>query len=251
MKGEHMKNLGCILVILMVLLSGSIAVSAELKPSVIPEQGEELQGEKEQISDPLEKFNRAMFTFNDKLYFYVLKPTARGYKAVIPEPGRVSVKKFFTNVAMPIRFTNSLLQGKPKKAGVELSRFVINTTVGVVGLFDPAKSYCKMNPYDADTDQTLGHYCLKPGFYIVWPILGPSSARGTAGLVGDTLLDPATYVLKNRWVYTGVKTFQVVNETSLSLGAYEDLIKAALDPYVAVRTAYFDYRQNKVNKSNE
>ena len=115
-----------------------------------------------------------MFTFNDKVYYYVLKPTAKGYKAVVPEQARISVRKVFTNVAMPIRFTNCVLQGKMKGAGVEVSRFVINTTVGILGLFDPAKSYCKMNPYDEDFDQTLGYYCIEPGFFIVWPFLGPS-----------------------------------------------------------------------------
>ena len=129
-----------------VLVTASSAFSGELKLSVVPEQGEALAGEREQVPDPLEKFNRAMFTFNDKLYFYVLKPTAQGYKYIVPEPGRVSVRKFFTNVAMPVRFANCLFQGKPKQAGIELSRFVINTTAGVAGFFDPAKSYCKMNP---------------------------------------------------------------------------------------------------------
>jgi phospholipid-binding lipoprotein MlaA len=165
----------------------------------------------------------------------------------------VSVRKFFANVAMPGRFANCLFQGKPKQAGIELSRFVINTTAGVGGFFDPAKSYCKMKPYDADTDQTLGHYCIDPGFYIVWPFFGPSSARGTAGMAGDFLLDPVTWVLNDGWfwTYAGVWGYQVVNETSLTLGTYEDMKKMALDPYVAVKNAYNDNRQNRVNKSRE
>lgn len=248
-----MKKLGMLGGIVAVLLTAATAFSSELKPSVVPEQGEAFEGVREQIPDPLEKFNRAMFTFNDKLYFYVLKPTAQGYQYVIPEPGRVSVRKFFTNVSMPVRFANCLFQGKPKEACIELSRFVINTTAGVAGFFDPAKSYCKMNPYDADTDQTLGHYCIDPGFYIVWPFFGPSSTRGTAGMAGDFLLDPVTWALNDGWflAYAGVRVYQVVNETSLTLGTYEDMKKMALDPYVAIKNAYTDYRQNRVNKSRE
>jgi phospholipid-binding lipoprotein MlaA len=248
-----MKKFGILCGITAALLTGSIAFSSELKPSVVPEPGEALVGEREQVPDPLEKFNRAMFTFNDKLYVYVLKPTTQGYKYIVPEPGRVSVRKFFANVAMPGRFANCLFQGKPKQAGIELSRFVINTTAGVGGFFDPAKSYCNMKPYNADTDQTLGHYCIDPGFYIVWPIFGPSSARGTAGMAGDFLLDPVTWALNDGWflAYAGVRAYQVVNETSLTLGTYEDMKKMALDPYVAVKNAYIDNRQNRVNKSRE
>jgi len=243
-----MKNVTVFLTILVVLLLTPIGEAAELKPSIIPEEDEGAVGETERISDPLEKFNRAMFTFNDKVYYYVLKPTARGYKAILPEQARISVRRVFTNVAMPIRFTNCMLQGKMKGAGVEVSRFLINSTAGVLGLFDPAKSYCKMYPYDEDFDQTLGYYCVDPGFYIVWPLLGPSSARGTIGTVGDYLVDPLTYLLPEWPDYLGVRIYQVVNQTSLSLGEYEDLTKAAIDPYVAIRNAYFQYRKNKVNR---
>ncbi|MCX5896392.1 MAG: VacJ family lipoprotein [Proteobacteria bacterium] len=243
-----MKKFGFTLAIIIILISGSLAFATELKPSIVPEKGEEYAEETEKISDPIEGFNRAMFVFNDKVYFYVLKPTARGYKAVVPEQARVSVRKFFTNVSMPIRFTNCLIQGKMKGAGTELSRFAINTTVGILGLFDPAKSYFSLSKHDEDFDQSLGYYCIDPGFYIVWPLLGPSSARGTVGLVGDALVDPASYLLELWPDYIGVSVFQVVNETSLTLGEYEDLKKAAIDPYVAVRNAYFQYRKNKVNE---
>jgi phospholipid-binding lipoprotein MlaA len=243
-----MKNVSVLFTFLTVLLWSTFCVAAELKPSVIPEDEEGIAGEEDQISDPLEKFNRAMFTFNDKVYYYVLKPTAQGYKAVVPEQARIGVRKVFTNVAMPIRFTNCVLQGKLKGAGVEASRFVINTTVGILGLFDPAKSYCKMNPYDEDFDQTLGYYCMEPGFFIVWPFLGPSSARGILGTAGDYLVDPLTYLLPEWPDYLGVRIYQVVNQTSLTIGDYEDLTKAAIDPYVALRNAYFQYRKNKVAK---
>ncbi len=243
-----MKNIVVFMTILLALLLTQRGETAELKPSLVPEEGEGEVGEPEHISDPLERFNRAMFTFNDKLYYYVLKPTARGYKAIVPKPARISVRRAFTNVAMPIRFTNCVLQGKMKGAGVEVSRFIINSTAGVLGLFDPAKSYCKMYPYDEDFDQTLGYYCVDPGFYIVWPLLGPSSARGTIGTIGDYLVDPLTYLLPEWPDFLAVRTFQVINQTSLSLGEYEDLTQAAIDPYVALRNAYFEYRKNKVNK---
>jgi len=198
------------------------------------------------IRDPLEPVNRAFFHFNDKLYFWALKPMATGYGKVVPQPARTGVRNFFSNVATPIRLVNCVLQGKFKGAGTEVARFGINTTIGVAGLGDPAAKRFHLKKQREDFGQTLGVYRLGGGFYINWPLLGPSSVRGTVGLVGDSFLDPINYFFPDMPPNVGVKGYDRVNATSLSLGQYEDFKKAALDPYVALRDAYYQHRQHLI-----
>ena len=200
----------------------------------------------EVISDPLEGYNRIINAFNDKLYFYFLKPVATGYDFIVPKPARVCVKRVFHNAAMPGRFINCLLQGKLTGAGRELSRFAINTTFGLGGLFSPAESCIKQ--YNEDSDQTLGYYGIGTGIYIVWPILGPSSLRGTIGKIIDTGLDPLNYTKIKVYERLSIKTYDTLNKTSLKLGEYEQLKKSAIDPYISLRNAYFQHRQNAVKK---
>ena len=198
------------------------------------------------IADPLEPFNRAMFHFNDKLYFWVLKPVAQGYNKVVPEAPRVGVKNFFSNLRFPIRFLSCLFQADFSCMGAELGRFAVNTIWGVGGLLDPASSkQLDIPKKEADLGQTLGVYGLAQGFYIVWPILGPYSARDSIGIVGDYFLDPVSYI--NPWYdWLGVRAYEEVNDTSLRIGDYESLKEAAIDPYVALRDAYVQYRQKMV-----
>ena len=214
----------------------------------VPAQPSEPEEPAATIADPLEPVNRAFFRFNDKLYFWVLKPVASGYKSIVPEDARIGVRNFFSNLTTPVRLVNCLLQANPKCAGTETLRFVLNTTIGIAGFFDPAKKGFSIEKQDRDFGQTLGIYGMKSVFYIDWPILGPSSLRDTIGYVGDLALDPRTYVFYAPWTYVvmGAKSLHVVNNTSFTIGEYEDLKKAALDPYVAVRDAYFQYRQHKI-----
>jgi len=204
------------------------------------------------IADPLEPVNRAFFHFNDKLYFWILKPIATGYKAVIPEDGRIGIRNFFSNVKTPVRLVNCLLQAKFKGAGNETVRFVLNTTIGIAGFFDPAKKTFKIEKNDVDFGQTLGIWGMGSAFYLNLPILGPSSLRDGLGYVGDLLFDPQTYLayiyLVEEIVDYATWALDKVNETSLSLGEYENLKKAALDPYIALREAYAQYRQNLIKK---
>jgi len=199
------------------------------------------------IADPIEPFNRAMFVVNDKLYFWVLKPAARGYSAVVPEGGRVAVKRFFTNLTTPVRFVNSALQFKFKRAGTELERFVINTTVGLLGFFDPARDRWGIYLVREDFGQTLGRYGAGPGFFITWPVFGPSSVRDTVGLVFDFFLDPVNYLFpSDGWTAFGVRAYERVNATSLTIGMYEDLKRDAIDPYSFIRDAYHQHREKLV-----
>jgi phospholipid-binding lipoprotein MlaA len=197
------------------------------------------------VSDPLEPMNRAFFRFNDKLYFWVLKPAAKGYNKVAPQPVRVGVKRFFTNVKFPVRFVNNLLQAKFKRAGIETARFVLNSTVGLAGFFDPAGEELKLQIQPADFDQTLAVYRIPPGIYLNWPIAGPSSVRGTVGMAGDSALTPWTYI-DGIAVSLTVRPYETVNETSLKLGDYESFKKGALDPYVSLRDAYFEHRRSQI-----
>lgn len=200
------------------------------------------------ISDPLEPINRVFFHFNDKLYFWVLKPAATGYKAVVPSVARKGVKNFFTNLSFPVRFVNCLFQFKLKGAGQELGRFLLNSTLGVAGFYDIAEDQFEIKAYDEDLGQTLGSYGIGHGFYIHWPFLGPSSVTDTIGDVGDAFLEPLHYLEIKTKYDIAIKAVEQVNDTSLSLGEIEDLKKAALDPYVAARDAYYQYRQNKIEK---
>ncbi len=189
------------------------------------------------LPDPFEGVNRAFFGFNDKMYFWVLRPAARAYKAVVPRPARVKVGNAFGNLGAPGRSLCCLLQGDLKGSGNELARFGVNTTVGVLGLGDPAKHWLKINVRNEDFGQTLGYWGLGMGSYANFPILGPGCTRDTVGWVVDAALNPLTYL-------PGVGLASQINKTSLTLGEYEDFKKATLDPYVAMRDAYNQHRRH-------
>ncbi len=223
----------------------SVRVASANEPTASSESEEQL----ESIADPLEPVNRAFFTFNDKLYFWVFKPVASGYKAVTPQIVRVSISNFFSHARTPVRLVNCLLQADLKCAGTETARFFLNTTIGFAGFFDSAKTGFNLERQERDFGQTLGIWGIGPVCYFDWPILGPSSVRDTIGYIGDLALDPRTYI-PSRYFYLDLSAWVLdkVNETSLTIGEYEDLKKAALDPYIALREAYHQYRQNKIRK---
>ncbi len=199
------------------------------------------------IYDPLEKMNRAFFYFNDKLYFWLFKPVARGYRSIFRQSVRIGVRSFFDNLGFPIRFVNCLLQGKFEGAGREATRFMVNTTAGLVGFIDVAGEKMGIDEQDEDFGQTLGFYGLGPGFYIDWPIIGPSSLTDSVGIIGDIYTQPLNYVIEFKYNVL-IRSYDIVNSTSLTIGEYEDLKRAALDPYVAMRDAYYQFRLNKIRE---
>ena len=200
------------------------------------------------ISDPLEPMNRAFYHFNDKLYFWFLKPVATGYKTVVPQTARLGVRNFFYNLAGPIRMVNCILQGKVHEASYEFSRLIVNTTIGLGGLVDVASEGMDLDRYDEDLGQTLGTYGMGPSIFINWPFLGPSCVRDTVGFVGDSFLNPVNYLVPQTKYKVAVKGGERINETSLTLGEYEDLKRSALDPYVSMRDAYYQYREKEITK---
>ena len=215
-----------------------------------PEGSEPWEDEVEEIvsiPDPLEPVNRAFFQFNDKLYFWVLKPVATGYKTVFPQLARVCIRNFFTNLVMPVRAVSCLLQGKFEGLGIELVRFVVNTSAGFLGFQDVAKQALNFPIQDEDLGQVFAFYGIGPGFYIDLPFLGPYSFRDAVGWGGGLFINPLNYVV-DFWPNVGVRTYDIVNNTSLRIGDYEAMKEAALDPYVSMRDAYYQYRLNLIEK---
>jgi len=205
----------------------------------------DIEEEGDVVPDPLAPLNRAIYHFNDKLYFWLLKPAAKGYRAIFPEALRISVRNFFSNLLFPVRFTNCLLQTNIEEASIEFSRFSINTTMGIGGLFDPAKRYYHITEQDEDFGQTLGVYGIKEGLYLNLPVFGPSTLRDSVGMAGDYFLKPLSYIDPFE-VSLGISSYKTLNDTSLKIGDYEALKEASIDPYLSMRNAYLQYRQKKL-----
>ena len=198
------------------------------------------------VSDPLYYLNFVMYKVNDRLYFWLLKPAAKGYNKFLPEYERVGIKNFFTNLSTPVRFANCILQRKFKAAGTELAAFSVNTTIGILGFRNLAKRWYQLDYTFEDLGQTLAVYGLGNGFYLVIPLLGPSSLRDFVGSLGDGFLTPIHY-LPTFW-RLGVRSLQSVNDTSLRIGEYEQLIKSAISPYDSLRNVYIQYREAQINQ---
>lgn len=205
-------------------------------------------GEEIRVADPLAPWNRAMFQFNDRFYFWVLKPVTRAYARVVPHVARTGVSNFFGNITTPVRLASSLLQGKGEKAAIETSRFMINSVFGLLGFRDFAAGHGLPAPSREDLGQTMAVYGLGNGFYVVWPFIGAFTLRDTVGWVGDLFLDPVSYVEPVPSAPLGIDSYKVVNETSFELGDYESFKEAAVDPYTALRNAYIQYRQTLIRK---
>ena len=248
------KNIKQMLVICLFALSAFIFTAIFTPPPCTGEETADMDelfseyGQEENISslrDPLYWFNYGMYTFNDKLYFWVLRPVAKGYKAVTPLCLRKGIDNFFYNTIFPVRFVNSILQGKFKAAISEVNIFVVNTIVGCLGFARPAQDVFDMKNADEDLGQTLGSYSLGDGFYLVLPLLGPSTLRDAVGRAGDYFLTPVNYVEPDE-LYYGLRGEETINSTSLKIGDYEALKDAALDPYIALKDAYLQYRKKSI-----
>ena len=208
------------------------------------------------IADPISGYNRVMTSFNDKVYTHVMDPISEGYTTITPEPIRQSLSNFFHNIKFPIRLVNNLLQGKFQNSSDELERFIINTTVGVGGLFDPAKTFKNIPAHNEDFGQTLGHYGIGAGFHVVLPFLGPSNVRDIAGLTVDAYTSPLQYqkglekykIPDNYAESIGIYTAQMINKNSLHLGAYEILKKDAIDLYPFLRDVYEQKRTSDIQE---
>jgi phospholipid-binding lipoprotein MlaA len=189
--------------------------------------------------------NRGVFWVNDRLYLYLFKPVAKGLR-VVPEPVRVSTSNFFSNLGTPVRVVNNLLQLKIVHTLGELARFLVNTTLGVAGLFDPAAAM-GVPAKEEDFGQTLGHYGVGQGIYLVLPIFGPSSLRDGVGRVGDYVVDPLPRALKQEELLA-LRALEKETALSLDKDTYESIRKHELDPYLFVRNAYVQHRAAEVKE---
>lgn len=209
--------------------------------------------EEETIADPLEPWNRVWFRFNDFLMLKIAKPVYTGYTYITPKEMRSGLSNFLHNVQMPVRFVNSLLQGKVPQAIGELGKFIVNSTAGFGGVFNITernKARVPMDPEHASFGYTLATWGVGEGIYLVWPVLGPSTIRNTIGMAGDYFASPFYWCIKprgsvERWTAAGVQVGLKFNDLGSQISAYEELTKSAVEPYSAVRDAYVKINQPK------
>jgi phospholipid-binding lipoprotein MlaA len=195
--------------------------------------------------DPWEGLNRTMFTFNDKVDQYALKPVAQGYVKVTPQPVRDSVTNFFSNIGDVYNAANNILQLKIADGVEDIMRIVINTVFGVGGLFDVA-TLAKLPKHNQDLGLTLGHYGVPAGPYLVLPLLGPSTVRDAVGTAGNYFINPLTYVDPAALSW-GLYGLNVVSTRANLLGASDILEGAAIDKYSFVRNGYLQRRRYQLS----
>jgi phospholipid-binding lipoprotein MlaA len=195
--------------------------------------------------DPWQPFNRAVFKFNTDFDNAFFKPAARAYQFITPEPVDRSITNFFGNIADVTSAVNNALQFKLSRAASDVTRVAVNSTAGILGLFDVA-SNVGLPSYKEDFGQTLGYWGLGPGPYFVMPILGPSSARDTVGFAGDIVVDPFFNLRKDE-IYWSFIVVRAIDIRADLLTAGELVDQAAIDPYSFVRDAYLQRRESLVH----
>ena len=215
--------------------------------------------------DPFEPVNSAIFEFNYRLDKYFVKPVAQVYNFFVPPDPQQSISNVFQNIRSFPRFFNNLLQGKFEGAGIEMSRFLINTTLGVGGLFDPAGIMFDLKTPQEDLGQTLGTYGVGPGPYIMVPFFGPFTLRDGIGFIGDIFLNPFNWFvvpittvddipqLVNdgstiRWIQAGRVSGEAVNLRALNLEKFQGVEEGTLDLYGAVRNGYLQQRLKAIKE---
>ncbi len=214
----------------------------------------------------MEPVNTSIFEFNRQVDRFVLKPVAKGYNFIMPDLVQVGISNIFYNLRFAPRFLNNVFQGKVKGAGIEVGRFLVNSTVGVAGFFDVAKHVDLVTP-EEDLGQTLGFYGVKPGPYLVLPFLQPFTVRDFIGYVGDIFLNPINWLVvpiievdgvpsviahQNRTttsiIQISARVGEIINERSRNLETYQGVEEATLDLYTAVRNGYLQKRAQAIRE---
>lgn len=198
------------------------------------------------VYDPFEKYNRFMFNANDKLYRFVFSPLSKGYDLLVPKKIQGSVNNFIGFASTPKRLVNNIFQLKPKSVMIEFGRLLINASIGIGGLFDPAQSLWGLEKQSEDFGQTLGHYGVGAGPYIVWPVIGPSTCRDFIGTGVDHFLSPfkwlSMYDVDPDDAFDAIKLIKKVNKYSSVRDKYEKVVTLAIDPYTALQNAFIQNR---------
>lgn len=229
---------------LLALLLPMLAACATIPPADDPEA----RAAYAEVNDPLEPLNRATFGFNRVLNKVVLKPTAKVYRAVLPEPVRDGVHNALQNLSSPVIMANDLLQGEGKRAGNTFLRFLVNSTLGIAGLFDVAKSM-GLEGHDEDFGQTLAVWGAGEGPYLVLPVFGPSSPRDGIGMGVDIVMDPFFWIVRAsdesylNYVRLGVEGIDLL---ARNLDELEELERSSIDFYAAMRTRYRENRRGEI-----
>jgi phospholipid-binding lipoprotein MlaA len=198
--------------------------------------------------DPWESYNEKMFAFNYRVDKYVLKPIAQGYNFIMPDELQKMVDRGFSNIYWVPRFVNSLLQGKWSGAGRELARFLINSTVGIGGLWDMAKQEWGIEPSREDFGQTLGVWGVGPGPFLILPFMPPTTVRDGIGLAVDAAMDPLSYYIPFIWDRLLMRIGNMINERSLNLELFEGVEGTTVDLYTSVRNGYLQRRLRQIRE---
>jgi phospholipid-binding lipoprotein MlaA len=202
-------------------------------------------GAKPDPRDPWERMNRATWKFNDGFDHYVFKPAASGYTKAVPRFARTGIHNFFSNLGYPIVILNDLLQWQITAFGSDIGRFLMNSTAGIGGLFDPATAV-GLEKNDREFGQTLGVWGVKPGPYLMLPLMGPSDVRDTGGLLVDQVTDPRNYLF-GRWVSWSLYIISSMDRRAQLLGSTDRALEGAYDKYAFLRSAYLQNREFKVH----
>lgn len=193
--------------------------------------------------DRFERFNRSMFAFNQTLDKAVARPVAVAYRKITPRPVRNSVSNFMGNIAYPTVMVNDLLQGKFKPFAMDTGRFLVNSTLGIGGLFDPA-TRMDLVANDEDLGQTFGRWGMGQGPYLMLPLFGPTTVRDGVGRVGDAFTNLRTYIDDPYWRY-GLTALDLVNKREQLLET-DSVLNKSFDPYAFLRSAYLQRREYQV-----
>ncbi len=201
----------------------------------------------EDAGDPYEATNRQIFDLNLKIDRLMLRPTAERYSTYVPEGVRDALRNALDNLHAPVVFANDVLQGQPRRAGQTAGRFLVNSTLGVAGLFDMG-TRLNLESHEEDFGQTLGVWGVGEGPYLVLPLLGPSNPRDTAGRVVDIALDPTVYIRIKRHVFwmVGREYITILDTRARNLEAFDDIERGSLDFYATARSLYRQHRASEV-----
>jgi phospholipid-binding lipoprotein MlaA len=204
------------------------------------------------IADPAEPVNRGTFWLNHQLYTFIVRPASKAYEFILPSPARKAIHNVFDNVEYPVRLVNHALQLEFKRADLETRKFVVNSVAGVGGILRVSDRIPELaNIPPADTGQTLAKWGIGHGAYVVLPVLGPRSVRDTVGMAGDYALNPVSWLAyggvtgATALAVSGPSAARNMNE---KINLYDAATQNAIDPYIAVRTGYIQYREQAASK---
>ena len=206
----------------------------------------------DEVYDPFEKINRAIFSFNNAADQIILEPVAKGYKK-LPSPVQSGISNFLSNLRMPLVVVNQLLQGQGKNAAESTGRFVVNTTAGIFGLIDVADKI-GLEEKEEDFGQTLATWGVGDGFYIVLPLFGPSNVRDTSGMLMTMVTDPVNaYAVSEgeAWFVTTRITTNAIDQRSKIIDEVNALRNNSLDYYAAVRSSYYQNRKAAIDNTDD